>query len=137
MGFPDLWIPFVFGHWNALQEASRQKKGEPGVLTSFSLPVRHWAGSFPLPLPQLLEISNFFPGLPWWSSGEESARQCSGHEFDSWSTKVPHASGQLSPRAKTSEPATSCNYRSCNYKGSHHNEKFSHCNWRGAPTGHS
>ena len=31
----------------------------------------------------------------WWSSGKESACQGRGHEFDPWSRKIPHATGQL------------------------------------------
>lgn len=42
-------------------------------------------------------------GLPWRSSGEESTCQCSRHEFDPWSGKTPHASGQLSPCSRTTE----------------------------------
>ena len=30
-------------------------------------------------------------GLPWWSSGRESACQCRGRGFDLWSGKIPHA----------------------------------------------
>ena len=60
-------------------------------------------------------------GLPWFLSGEEFTRQCRRHEFDPWSMKIPHATGQLSPRASTAvtvlwslgaptpEP-TCCNY---------------------------
>ena len=44
-------------------------------------------------------------GLLWWSSGKESACQCKGHSFDLWSKKTPHAVGQLSPDAITTEPA--------------------------------
>ena len=33
-------------------------------------------------------------GLPWWSSGWESAYQCRGHGFDPRSGKI-HAWGQL------------------------------------------
>ena len=36
------------------------------------------------------------PGLPWWSSGEESALQGKEHGFDPWSGKIPHAMEQLS-----------------------------------------
>ena len=35
-------------------------------------------------------------GLPWWRSGYESACQCRGHGFDSWSGKIPHAPQLLS-----------------------------------------
>ena len=40
----------------------------------------------------------------WWSSGRESAFQCRGHGFHSWSRKIPHAIVQLSPCATTTEP---------------------------------
>ena len=36
-------------------------------------------------------------GLPWWSSGKESNRQCKAHRFDPRSKKIPHAPEQLSP----------------------------------------
>ena len=45
-------------------------------------------------------------GLPWWSSGKESILQCSGRGFKPcWGPKIPHAAGQLSPRATTTEPS--------------------------------
>ena len=40
-GLLDLWIPFVFGHLKALQEASRQKGEAGGLFSSFSLSARH------------------------------------------------------------------------------------------------
>jgi len=43
--------------------------------------------------------------LPWRSNGKESACQCRGHGFDPWSRKLPHAAGQLSLCATTSELA--------------------------------
>ena len=45
-------------------------------------------------------------GLPWWSSGEESACQCRRHGYYPWSGKTtrPHAAGQLSPCTTTTEP---------------------------------
>ena len=43
-------------------------------------------------------------GLAWWHSGKESSCKCSGHRFDPWSGKIPHASEQLSPCATTTEP---------------------------------
>ena len=46
-----------------------------------------------------------FRGLPWWRSGWESACQCRGHRFESWSGKIPHAAEQLGPWATTTEPA--------------------------------
>ena len=42
-------------------------------------------------------------GLPWWSSGKESASQCRGHGLDPWSKKIPYATEQLNPLAKTTE----------------------------------
>ena len=42
-------------------------------------------------------------GLPWWSSGEESACQCRGHRFNPWFQKIPHAMGQLSLRVAITE----------------------------------
>ena len=44
-------------------------------------------------------------GLPWWSSGKESAFQCRGHGFNPWSGEIPHATEQQSPCATTTEPA--------------------------------
>ena len=41
------------------------------------------------------------PGLPWWSSGYESACQCRGHGFDPWSRRIPHAEGQLGLHSTT------------------------------------
>ena len=43
---------------------------------------------------------------PWWGriSGWESACQCKGHEFDTWSRKIPHASEQLSLCPTAPEP---------------------------------
>ena len=43
-------------------------------------------------------------GLPWWFSGWEYAYQGTGHKFDPWSRRIPHASGQLNPCATTTEP---------------------------------
>ena len=37
----------------------------------------------------------FLLGFPWWYSGYKSA--CSGHGFDPWSMKIPHAVEQLKP----------------------------------------
>ena len=48
---------------------------------------------------------NYFPGLPWWRSGWESACQCRGHRFEPWSGKIPHAAEQLGPWATSTEPA--------------------------------
>ena len=52
--------------------------------------------SSPLKTPNL--------GLPWWSSGWESACQCRRHRFNPWSRKIPHAPGQLAPCPVTMEP---------------------------------
>ena len=52
------------------------------------------------------------PGLPWWSSGYESACQCRGHGSDPWSRRIPHATGQLSPQAATAEAHTPWDLRS-------------------------
>ena len=41
------------------------------------------------------------PGLPWWLSGEESTCQSRAHGSNPWSGAIPHATGQLSPRAAT------------------------------------
>ena len=43
-------------------------------------------------------------GLPSWLSEKESAYQCRRHRLDPWSGKIPHATGQLSQWATTSEP---------------------------------
>ena len=43
-------------------------------------------------------------GLPWWLSGKESACLSRRHGFDLWPRKTPHAVGQLSPCAATTEP---------------------------------
>ena len=45
-------------------------------------------------------------GLPWWSSGKESAFQCRGCRFLVGElSKIPHAVGQLSLRTTTTELA--------------------------------
>ena len=43
-------------------------------------------------------------GLPWWSSGWEFACQCRGHGFDTWSGRIPHVTGQLSPSTAAVRP---------------------------------
>ena len=43
-------------------------------------------------------------GLCWWLRGEEAACQCGGHGLDPWSGTIPHATGQQSPWATTTEP---------------------------------
>ena len=73
-------------------------------------------------------IQKYNQGLLWWSSGEESTCQCRGHGLDSWSRKIPHATGQLSPWATTTEPVLlelgSHSERSRhNEKPAHHNEE--------------
>ena len=42
-------------------------------------------------------------GLPWWPRYYKSACQCRGHRLDPWSSKIPHASGQISPCATAAE----------------------------------
>ena len=43
-------------------------------------------------------------GIPWWSRGKESTLHCRGHGFDpGQGTKIPHATGQLSLCATTTE----------------------------------
>ena len=43
-------------------------------------------------------------GLLWWCSGWESACQYQAHGFNSWSRKIPHVEGQLSPWTATTKP---------------------------------
>ena len=44
-------------------------------------------------------------GLPWWSSGKESAFQCRGWgSILGGGTRFPYAAGQLSPHTTTTEP---------------------------------
>ena len=49
---------------------------------------------------------NASSGLPWWSSGQESACQHRGHGLSPWCRKgwIPHATQQLSLCATTTEP---------------------------------
>ena len=43
-------------------------------------------------------------GLPWWSSGKESPSNAGDTgSIPGWGTKIPHAMGQLSPHAATTE----------------------------------
>ena len=58
--------------------------------------------------------------LPWWLSGEESPWQCMGQGFNSWSGKIPHATGQLSLSTTTTE---TCEPRACAPQEKHYNEK--------------
>ena len=53
----------------------------------------------------IFKIKNNESGLPWWRSGWESACQCRGHRFESWSGKIPHAVERLGPWATIAEPA--------------------------------
>ena len=45
----------------------------------------------------------YLSGLPWWSSGKESACPCRGHGFYPWSGKIPQGTEQLSPCATAPE----------------------------------
>ena len=42
-------------------------------------------------------------GLPWSSSGWESACQCRGHRFSPHPRRIPHVGERLSPRATTAK----------------------------------
>ena len=53
---------------------------------------------------KLLEENIGVGGLPWWSSGKESAFQCRGRGFPGRGTKIPHVAGQLSLRSAAAEP---------------------------------
>ena len=65
-------------------------------------------------------------GLPWWSSGKESPYNA-GDEGQG--TKIPHATGQLSPRATTTElvstrePACRKLQSPCTLEPTHHNKR--------------
>ena len=52
-----------------------------------------------------LSLKIFSLGLPWWPCGKESAFQCRGRGFNPWGMIIPHATGQLSPSATTTELA--------------------------------
>ena len=52
----------------------------------------------------LTAIEEEIDGPPLWHSGQESSCQCSGHGFNPWAGKIPHAAEQLSPCATTTEP---------------------------------
>ena len=79
--------------------------------------------------------------LPWWLrvKKKKSTCQCRMHGFNSWSGKIPLATGQLRPWAATTEP-TCCSYWNlcalepvlCN-KRSHCSEKPPHHAQRAAP----
>ena len=47
--------------------------------------------------------SKVIKGLPWWSSGLKSSCQYREPRFNPWSGKIPHATGQLSSCASTTE----------------------------------
>ena len=65
-----------------------------------------------------------FPGDP---VVKNLPSQCKIHGFDPWSGKIPHATGQLSLKAATTEAHTPLEPILCN-KRSHHNEKPVHHN---------
>ena len=108
--------------------------------------IRHWIPEFRSWLGNKIEFKSNWFGLPWWLSEKESACQCRGHGFNSWSRKIPHTVGQLSPCAsitelmlsnsRAAETEAMCrNYRSpCTLepvffnKRSHCNEKPKHSN---------
>ena len=79
-------------------------------------------------------------GLPWWLSGKESSCQCRRHRCSPWPGKTPHATGQLSPWATTTElvlsspgATTSDAHSPSSNEKSHRNEKPAHHNQRAAP----
>ena len=53
--------------------------------------------------PRGARLSERVQGLPSWLSGRESTCQCSRHQFDPWSWRIPHAAEQLSPGTTTTE----------------------------------
>ena len=78
----------------------------------------------------ILEATSLKPrchqGLPWWPSGKGSACQCRRHGLDPWSGKIPHAMGQLSLCATTTE--SECPRTHAHSVRSRCNEKPAHCN---------
>ena len=52
-----------------------------------------------------MQIKTTMRGLPWWRSGWESACQCGGHGFETWSGRIPHAAEPLGLWATIAEPA--------------------------------
>ena len=65
--------------------------------------------------------------LPWGSRAWEPACRCRGREFNPYSRKSPHATGQPNPCAITTEPEI-------HNKRSHGNEKSARSNWRVVPS---
>ena len=53
---------------------------------------------------QLFHQNDESLGYPSWPCGRESAWQCSGHRFDPWSGKIPHAAEQPSLCTWAPEP---------------------------------
>ena len=49
-------------------------------------------------------LKNLNLGFLWWYRGKESTCQCKGRGFGPWAEKIPHATGQISPCATTTEP---------------------------------
>ena len=49
-------------------------------------------------------IEMWSEGLPWWSSDWELAYQCRRHGFNTWSGRIPHVPGQLSPSTAAAKP---------------------------------
>ena len=88
------------------------------------LEVTTYGSAIPLQSIHLKETKLLIPkgicGLPWWSSGSESACQCGGHGFDPWSGKISHAMEPPSPYSTITEPSL--------HKRNHRNEKPEHCN---------
>ena len=78
------------------------------------------------------KLQNSLGGPPWWHSGSESACQCRGHGFNSWSWKIPRAVEPLSPGAASTEPTLEGSVL-CN-KRSPRNQKPVRHDYRAAPT---
>ena len=100
MGFPrqEYWneLPFFFSRVSSWS----RNLASPAVLHCRSIlyqlryqrsPLYHW------------HIWKPIRRLPLWLSGKESACQCRRYGFDSWSRKILHAVGQVSPCATTTE----------------------------------
>ena len=61
----------------------------------------HWSG-LPFPIPGAFPsrydlLRGTVIGLPWWLRSKEYTCQSGRHRFDSWSRRISHASGPLSP----------------------------------------